>query len=209
MAINSEKNFKDPELQNIKRQIEQIPNVSNIPENEYLTKAQKRFAAVEWEQQIYFQLFCAKHSSVTIDDIKYNAQTVGDKAERDMGNKEAIWNRLYNSYLRNMALMFIDENDMKDEKKLEEFGNRILEMKKIVDDADAEYFSTCALYFYGIPKDKALLNKEMLVPYVIGRKYYHSKAFVGSAFNDIQKGKSTEQVNSLDTIFSGLTKDHY
>lgn len=214
MAVNPKSTkYIDPELNKIQDQIDAIPsNIGNInvpPENEYLTKAQKKFAAVEWEQQIYFQLFCAKQPFIIIDNVTYNNQTVGHVAEVEMSDKYAIWERLFLSYQFNIARAFITEKDMQDTKKLAEFDQRIKDMKKIVDEADSENLAVCAFHFYGIPRDIALANKEMLLPYIIGRKYYHQKAFVGKSLDDIKRGKATLAKNGLETIFSGLTKDHY
>lgn len=200
MAINPDKKFNDPELQNIKEKIDQIPvNIPIQPPNEYLIKAQKKFAAVEWEQQIYFQLQCAKQPIVTLDGIDYRNTDVTDEQERDMAEKQLIWERFYSSWFIQVNRMLLE--DIGSEKARQDMAKKIAELKKPVDEADTEYFATCCIYYYGIPREVALKHKELLLPYIIGRRYLHTKALVGNAFNDIKSGRGTTIKNVLnDTV---------
>ena len=208
MALPSDK-IKDPELKALAKEYESIPDTPKQEQNEYLIKAQRRFAATEWEQQMYFQFHCAKKSFIELDGQKYYSHTIGDPAEIDISEKQVIWESLLNNFTFNVAKMKIEEKDMLDPKKLDEFKKRIIELKKPVDEADRELFLVCCLHFYGIPRDVALKNKEMLIPFIIGRKYIQQKALAGQSYDDMKNGKATERTSSLGTIVDGLTKDHY
>jgi hypothetical protein len=175
--------------------------------NEYLVKKQKIFAANEWEQTLLFQLWCAKQPRIKIGTKEYNARTINNNEEIDIANKVAIWERLFVSYQIIISNMTV--KDTTNAKLVNELKNKILELKKAVDKADTEMFVICALYFYGIPGEVALDNKEMLMPYVIGRKYLHGKALVGRAFLDIAEQLATEANNSLTTIIDNLSGDQY
>jgi hypothetical protein len=175
--------------------------------NEFLVKAQKKYAAIEWEQALYFHLYCSRKPYIEIDNVKYYPQTVSHDQEIDLGEKQTIWESLYNSFTYNLSKMVL--KDMRDEKKITEFNDEIKKMKKPVDDADKELFLKCCSYFYDIPEKVALDNKEMLMPFVIGRKYIHQKAFAGEAYKKMKANETTELKSSLSTIIDGLTKDHY
>lgn len=203
MLLSEETNTSNPIESLLNKEI-----TKREPEkNEFLDKAQKRFEAVEWEQQMYFHFHCAKKAFIEIEGVKYNGRTISDPEEIDIADKQIIWERLLLSYQYSVSKMLLE--DLKDPKKMDEFKDKIKEIKKPVDDADRELFLICCLYFYGIDKDTALKNKEMLMPYLIGRRYLQGKAFVGRAFQDMKENKSTERNSSLSTIVDGLTKDHY
>jgi hypothetical protein len=90
------------------------------------------------------------------------------------------------------------------------FNNKIKEMKKVVNEADKELFVKCSSYFYKISEEIALKNKELLMPFIIGRKYIQQKALAREAYKRMKANLTTTELeSSLADIINGLTKDHY
>lgn len=207
MAVNNE-------IKKITNEINEIDTDQKIHDNErrndpltsnnpYLLKAQQRFEAIQWEEQTAIQIKAGSSKSIIIGHVEYKNRTVGDIEEADLGEKYAIWERLFVSFENTVRLIVAD---MRKPEEIKQLGERIEVIQKPLNDADNDNFMLGCKYYFGIPEDIARKNKEMLLPYIIGRRYLHNKAVVGSTFNDIASGKVTPSKNDLTRYTNSLTR---
>lgn len=100
------------------------------------------------------------------------------------------------------------EVNLDDVTKIQEFKDKIEAITKEVGVAEKDYFVTRAESYFGIPETTALDNKEMLEPFLDGRKYLMDLKVLGDANKDIENGKPLN-LNNIRRLLGILTDKHY
>lgn len=171
--------------------------------NSYMEKEKNRFLAQQWKEQLYVQLVCGKQKTITIDKNDYNNRTISDEEELSMNKLFSLLNKI-----EQLNAIKFEElgKDMK-EIDVEKLKQGIDKLEDDLAKVENDYFCKCCLAYFGIPKDVALKNKEMLLPYVAGRNYWRDLRVVGNTFHAIKNDTVTPQL--LNKICAILTERHY
>ena len=174
-----------------------------VDSNPYLDKERNRFLAQQWKEQLYVQLVCGKQKSITIDKTDYNNRAISDADELAMNKLFSLLNKIEQlNAIRFEAL----GKDMK-EIDVDKIKESIDKMEDDLNKIEQDYFCKCCLAYFGIPKQVALDNKEMLSPYIAGRNYWRDLRVVGNTFYAIKNDTVTPQL--LNKICAILTERHY
>ena len=171
--------------------------------NPYLEKAQKKFYADQWLEQLRVQLIYGKQKDITIENSTYHNTTISDEDEKKINTFWALLQKVTQLYDIKFAELGVGQKEV-DVGKLKE---QIENLQKDIDDVERDYFCECARAFYNIPRDVALKNKEMLSPYLAGRNYWKDLRVVGNTYNAIKNDTVTPQL--LNKLANILTERHY